>query len=63
MTETYYIVDILILLAAAVVAISVFHRRGLDSVLGYVASESNADRVLADRTAFLCSIEMPARLR
>ena len=38
MTETHYIVDILILLTAAVVAVPVFQRLGLGSVLGYLAA-------------------------
>jgi monovalent cation:proton antiporter-2 (CPA2) family protein len=38
MTETHYIVDILVLLAAAVVAVPLFQRLGLGSVLGYLAA-------------------------
>mgnify|MGYP001813397927 FL=1 len=36
MTETHYFADILILLAAAIIAVSVFRRLGLGSVLGYL---------------------------
>lgn len=36
MAETHYLTDILILLAAAVVAVPLFHRLGLGSVLGYL---------------------------
>ena len=38
MTETHYLTDILILLAAAIVAVPVFKRLGLGSVLGYLAA-------------------------
>jgi monovalent cation:proton antiporter-2 (CPA2) family protein len=38
MTETHYLVDILILVGAAVVAVSLFQRLGLSSVLGYLAA-------------------------
>jgi len=38
MTETHYLADILILLAAAVIAVPVFQRLGLGSVLGYLAA-------------------------
>ena len=38
MAETNYFVDILVLLAAAVVAVPVFQRLGLGSVLGYLAA-------------------------
>ena len=38
MTETHYLADILILLAAAIIAIPVFQRIGLGSVLGYLAA-------------------------
>jgi len=38
MTEPHYLADILILLAAAVIAIPVFQRLGLGSVLGYLAA-------------------------
>ncbi len=38
MTETHYLADILILLAAAVIAVSVFQRLGLGSVVGYLAA-------------------------
>ena len=38
MTETQYLTDILILLAAAIVAVPVFKRLGLGSVLGYLAA-------------------------
>jgi K+:H+ antiporter len=38
MTESHYVVDILILLAAAVVTIPVFQRLGLSSVLGYLVA-------------------------
>ena len=38
MTETHYLADILILLAAAVIAVPVFRRLGLGSVLGYLAA-------------------------
>jgi len=38
MTETNYLTDILILLAAAVVAVPLFSRLGLGSVLGYLAA-------------------------
>ena len=38
MTETNYLADILILLAAAIVAVPVFKRLGLGSVLGYLAA-------------------------
>jgi monovalent cation:proton antiporter-2 (CPA2) family protein len=38
MTEAHYIVDILVLLTAAVVAVPVFQRLGLGSVLGYLAA-------------------------
>jgi len=38
MTETHYLADILILLAAAVIAVPLFQRLGLGSVLGYLAA-------------------------
>ena len=38
MTETHYLADILILLAAAVITVPVFQRLGLGSVLGYLAA-------------------------
>ena len=38
MTETHYFADILILLAAAIIAVSVFRRLGLGSVLGYLVA-------------------------
>ena len=38
MTDTNYLADILILLAAAIVAVPVFKRLGLGSVLGYLAA-------------------------
>ncbi len=38
MTETHYLIDILILLAAAVIAVPVFHRLGLGSLLGYLTA-------------------------
>ena len=38
MTETYYLADILVLLAAAVIAVPLFQRLGLGSVLGYLAA-------------------------
>ena len=38
MAETDYLVDILILLAAAVIAVPLFRRLGLGSVLGYLAA-------------------------
>ncbi len=38
MTETNYLADILVLLAAAIVAVPVFKRLGLGSVLGYLAA-------------------------
>jgi monovalent cation:proton antiporter-2 (CPA2) family protein len=38
MTETHYVIDILVLLAAAVVAVPVFQRLGLGSVLGYLVA-------------------------
>ena len=38
MTETHYLADILVLLAAAVIAVPIFHRLGLGSVLGYLAA-------------------------
>jgi Kef-type K+ transport system membrane component KefB len=38
MVETHYFADILILLAAAIIAIPVFQRLGLGSVLGYLAA-------------------------
>lgn len=37
MTETHYLLDVLVLLAAAVVAVPLFQRLGLGSVLGYLA--------------------------
>jgi len=37
-TETHYIVDILILLAAAVVAVPLFQRLGLGAVMGFLAA-------------------------
>jgi Kef-type K+ transport system membrane component KefB len=38
MSETHYIVDILILLTAAVVAVPLFQRLGLGAVLGFLAA-------------------------
>lgn len=38
MMENYYLADILILLAAAVIAVPIFQRLGLGSVLGYLAA-------------------------
>jgi monovalent cation:proton antiporter-2 (CPA2) family protein len=38
MSETRYLVDILILLAAAVVAVPIFRRLGLSSILGFLAA-------------------------
>jgi len=38
MAEPQYLLDILVLLAAAVIAVSVFQRLGLGSVLGYLAA-------------------------
>lgn len=38
MTETHYLEDILVLLAAAVIAVPIFRRLGLGSVLGYLAA-------------------------
>jgi len=38
MTEPHYLADILVLLAAAVIAVPVFRRLGLGSVLGYLAA-------------------------
>ena len=38
MAETHYLADILILLAAAVIAVPVFQRLGLGSVLGYLTA-------------------------
>ena len=38
MTETHYLADILILLAAAIIAVPLFQRLGLGSVLGYLAA-------------------------
>ncbi|MGB5338184.1 MAG: monovalent cation:proton antiporter-2 (CPA2) family protein [Gammaproteobacteria bacterium] len=38
MTEIHYLTDILVLLAAAVIAIPVFQRLGLGAVLGYLAA-------------------------
>jgi monovalent cation:proton antiporter-2 (CPA2) family protein len=38
MTETHYLTDILVLLAAAVITVPVFQRLGLGSVLGYLAA-------------------------
>jgi monovalent cation:proton antiporter-2 (CPA2) family protein len=38
MTETHYLADILILLAAAIIAVPVFQRLGLGAVLGYLAA-------------------------
>jgi monovalent cation:proton antiporter-2 (CPA2) family protein len=38
MTETHYLADILILLAAAIVMVPVFQRMGLGAVLGYLAA-------------------------
>jgi monovalent cation:proton antiporter-2 (CPA2) family protein len=38
MTESHYLIDILVLLAAAVIAVPVFQRLGLGSVLGYLAA-------------------------
>ena len=38
MAETNYLADILILLAAAIIAVPVFQRMGLGSVLGYLAA-------------------------
>ena len=38
MTETHYLADILLLLAAAVITVPIFQRLGLGSVLGYLAA-------------------------
>ena len=38
MTDTHYIIDILILLAAAVVAVPLFQRLGLGAVLGFLVA-------------------------
>jgi monovalent cation:proton antiporter-2 (CPA2) family protein len=38
MTETHYLADILVLLAAAIITVPVFQRLGLGSVLGYLAA-------------------------
>jgi len=38
MTETHYLADILVLLAAAVITVPVFQRLGFGSVLGYLAA-------------------------
>ena len=38
MTETHYIVDIVILLAAAVIAVPLFQRLGLGAVLGFLVA-------------------------
>ena len=38
MTETNYIIDILILLTAAVIAVPLFHRLGLGGVLGFLVA-------------------------
>ena len=38
MTETHFIVDILVLLAAAVIAVPLFQRLGLGAVLGFLVS-------------------------
>jgi len=38
LTETNYIIDILILLAAAVIAVPLFHRLGLGGVLGFLVA-------------------------
>ena len=38
MTETHYIIDILILLAAAVIAVPLFQRLGLGAVLGFLVA-------------------------
>ncbi|MDH3972442.1 MAG: monovalent cation:proton antiporter-2 (CPA2) family protein, partial [Gammaproteobacteria bacterium] len=38
MTETQYLADMLVLLAAAIIAVPLFHRLGLGSVLGYLAA-------------------------
>ena len=38
MSETQYLIDIFIILAAAVIAVPVFHRLGLGSVLGYLTA-------------------------
>ena len=38
MTETHYIIDVLILLAAAVIAVPLFQRLGLGAVLGFLAA-------------------------
>jgi monovalent cation:proton antiporter-2 (CPA2) family protein len=38
MTETHYLADILVLLAAAVIAVPLFRRLGLGSVLGYLVA-------------------------
>ena len=38
MTETHYLADILVLLAAAVITVPVLKRLGLSSVLGYLAA-------------------------
>lgn len=40
MTEIHYLADILILLAAAVIAVPIFQRLGLGSVLGYLVAGS-----------------------
>ncbi len=38
MTESHYLADVLVLLAAAVISVPVFRRLGLGSVLGYLAA-------------------------
>ena len=38
MTETHYIVDFLILLTAAVIAVPLFQRLGLGAVLGFLVA-------------------------
>ena len=38
MTETHYVVDILILLTAAVIAVPLFQRLGLGAVLGFLVA-------------------------
>ena len=38
MTETHYIIDIIVLLTAAVVAVSLFQRLGLGAVLGFLVA-------------------------
>ena len=46
MSETHYIVDILILLTAAVVAVPLFQRLGLGAVLGFGAHSSKLHALL-----------------